>query len=329
MPAPAVELAWPLKPLPAPLTGHSMAAFNNRLYVFGDRASNAGAVNSYEYDIASDTFTFNDNFYRIFRTTAEKVGGYQMPAAEYVRRFCHPDDAPMVAAETRLAIESTDPNFSRQVEHRILFADGTVGHIAVRFSIVKDAQGRTVKTYGVNQDITAYREAEEALRASQQLAESIIDSIPGTFYMLDEAGKYVRWSAYQRDEIVGKPDDQIAGFPAIDTIHPDDRALVQARIENVLRTGVVETVEARVLLRGGPKFQWLLMTGRRLLTAGHPYLVGIGIDITARKQADAKLNEQLDELRRWQVVTLGRENRVQELKREVNDVCRRLGEPAR
>ncbi len=52
-------------------------------------------------------------------------------------------------------------------------------------------------------------------------------------------------------------------------------------------------------------------------------------DITARKEADAKLNEQLDELRRWQVVTLRREARVQELKREVNEACRRLGEPVR
>jgi PAS domain S-box-containing protein len=178
-------------------------------------------------------------------------------------------------------------------------------------------------------DITERKRADEALRASQQLTESIIESIPGAFYMLDEAGRYVRWNAYQRDEIVGKPDDQIAGFPALDTIHPDDRALIQARVANVLRTGVVETVEGRVLLRGGPKFQWLLMTGRQLMVAGHPYLVGIGIDITARKEADAKLNEQLDELRRWQVVTLGREDRVQELKREVNEACRRLGTPAR
>jgi PAS domain S-box-containing protein len=138
-------------------------------------------------------------------------------------------------------------------------------------------------------DITDRKLAEAKIEQESLLNKSIIESIPGTFYMLDEAGKYVRWSAYQRDEIVGKPDDQIAGFPAIDTIHPDDRALIQTRIANVLRTGVVETVEGRVLLRGGPTFRWLLMTGRQLVVAGHPYLVGIGIDITARKQAEEAL----------------------------------------
>ena len=123
----------------------------------------------WEYDIGSDIFTFNDNFYRIFRTTAEKVGGYKMSSADYARRFCHPDDAPMVGRETEAAIRSTDPNLSRQIEHRILFADGKIGYMAVRFFIVKDSKGRTVKTYGVNQDITERKQVEEKLR--QQMAE--------------------------------------------------------------------------------------------------------------------------------------------------------------
>ena len=32
----------------------------------------------WEYDVDRDLFTFNDNFYRIFRTTADAVGGYQI-----------------------------------------------------------------------------------------------------------------------------------------------------------------------------------------------------------------------------------------------------------
>ena len=58
-------------------------------------------------------------------------------------------------------------------------------------------------------------------------------------------------------------------------------------------------------------------------------VLGISRDITERKKAEEKIKSQLEELRRWQDVMLGREDRVQELKREVNDLCRRLGEDMR
>ena len=47
------------------------------------------------------------------------------------------------------------------------------------------------------------------------------------------------------------------------------------------------------------------------------------------ERAEERLHAQLDELRRWQQVMLGREGRVLELKREVNALHARLGEPPR
>ncbi|MGO9569461.1 MAG: PAS domain-containing protein [Desulfomonilaceae bacterium] len=46
----------------------------------------------WEYDVTEDLFTFNDHFYKIFRTTADQVGGYTMSSADYAGRFVHPDD---------------------------------------------------------------------------------------------------------------------------------------------------------------------------------------------------------------------------------------------
>ena len=133
----------------------------------------------WEYDVSSDTFTFNDNFYQMFRTTAEKVGGYRMSSADYAKRFCHPDDAQIVAEEVQAAIQTDDPNYYRQLEHRILFADGEVGYITVRFFIVKDSQGRTIKTFGVNQDITKRKQTEETLRESEQRLQAVFNSVDG------------------------------------------------------------------------------------------------------------------------------------------------------
>jgi CheY-like chemotaxis protein len=52
-------------------------------------------------------------------------------------------------------------------------------------------------------------------------------------------------------------------------------------------------------------------------------------DIAARQRAEARMVEQLEELRRWHAATVGRENRVLELKREVNELLAKAGQPPR
>ncbi len=52
-------------------------------------------------------------------------------------------------------------------------------------------------------------------------------------------------------------------------------------------------------------------------------------EIEERTQAEVKLKDQMEELQRWHSVTLGREDRVRELKAEVNEILARLGEPLR
>ena len=126
----------------------------------------------WEYDAVQDIFIFNDYFYKMFRTTAEQVGGYTMRSDQYARRFVHPDDHALVGEEVRKALETDDSLYSRQLEHRILYADGAEGYITVRFFIQKDASGKTVRTYGVNQDITSRKLSEEALRLlNEKLAQ--------------------------------------------------------------------------------------------------------------------------------------------------------------
>jgi len=143
-----------------------------------------------------------------------------------------------------------------------------------------------IKQHRAEQEI---KEAGEAMKREQALSTAVIDSIPGTFYMLDENGCYVRWNSYQRDIIVGKSEAEMLGFAALETIHPDDRDLIMSRIKNVLTAGKEEVVEGRVILRGGPEYRWLLMTGRQMIIDGRPYLVGTGIDITDRKMAESAL----------------------------------------
>ena len=66
-----------------------------------------------------------------------------------------------------------------------------------------------------------------------------------------------------------------------------------------------------------------------MATDGQPIFTAHNRDITERKRAEQNIHDQLDELQRWHAAVLGREDRVAELKREVNELRRRLGEPDR
>ena len=135
-------------------------------------AMKIASLGYWEYDVAEDLFTFNDHLYGIFHTTAKQVGGYTMKSARYAELFLHPEDRQIVAIETKKAIETTDPHYSRQLEHRIVYATGETRYISVRFVIIKDKQGGTIKTFGANQDITERKRTEEMLRQAKRQAEA-------------------------------------------------------------------------------------------------------------------------------------------------------------
>lgn len=139
-------------------------------------ALNISRLAHWEYDFYNDLFRFNDHLYSIFRTTVEKIGGYKLSSADYIRNFVHPDDAARVATVIQQVIESKDRHFHEDLEHRIIFADGEVGYIGIRINVERDENGKIVRWHGANQDITDRRRLEEInrKRAAQQEAINMI-----------------------------------------------------------------------------------------------------------------------------------------------------------
>ncbi len=129
------------------------------------------SMGHWEYDVATDTFTFNDQFYKMLRTSINEIGSYTMSATEYVKRFVHPEDISFVSKKIGRLESKQESNIVKELEHRIVYADGNVGNINVRIGIVKDKNGKTIKTYGVNQDITKRKNIENELIEAKEKAE--------------------------------------------------------------------------------------------------------------------------------------------------------------
>ncbi|MCX6179126.1 MAG: PAS domain S-box protein [Chlorobiales bacterium] len=169
----------------------------------------------------------------------------------------------------------------------VVFEDERDGRF-IRHSIspIADIYGKISRLYIISQDITEIKLAENESKKLQAFNGAIIEAIPGAFYMVNVAGHYVEWNAYQRDVVVGKPDCEMGNFNAIETIHPDHRQLVAEKMLNILQNDVEDSEEVKVLLHGGPEFRWFRISGKKILINGNPFVIGIGSDITERKQAE-------------------------------------------
>jgi PAS domain S-box-containing protein len=112
--------------------------------------------------------------------------------------------------------------------------------------------------------------------------------------------------------------------------HPDDRQRAWDAWKNATENDATYSLDCR-LRRADGTYRWWLVRGVPLRDADGKILKWFGTctDIDHIKQDAALIANQLEELLRWQNVMLGREDRVRELKREVNGLCRRTGEAAR
>jgi len=264
----------------------------------------------WEYDVSRDTFTFNDNFYRIFRTTAKEIGGYQMSSAEYAHRFSHPEDMSLVAEETRLAIETTNPEYSRLIEHRILFSDGEVGHIAVRFFVVKDEAGCTIQIYGVNQDITERKRMEESLRKSETKFRTIANYIHDWEYWSAPDGSLIFVSP-SCEEVTGYTAEEFVQDPGLlrRIIHSNDLNDFFLHHKNLTSQPNPESCgldEFRILTKNGEE-RWIAHSCRAVCD-DQGNCLGRRIsnqDITVRKKTEQekeKIQEQLMQAQKMEAI---------------------------
>ena len=199
----------------------------------------------------------------------------------------HPDDRETLMEEESLLEEGQD-TYS---EYRIRPRDSTdVRWIRGRSRVTEfDDEGTPTRILGVLLDITEQKETTEALAHQKHLLDTIIDSLPGIFYLFDEHGQFLRWNNNFK-AVTGYTNDDLSTLHPLDLFEGNDRTHIARRITQALNTGQT-SASATLVSKQGMRTPYVL-TGNRIHIEGTRCVVGMGIDITSRKQAEAALQDR-------------------------------------
>lgn len=139
------------------------------------------------------------------------------------------------------------------------------------------------------------RRVEAIARTERAFSDTIIESVAGVLYLYDEHGRFLRWNR-NFETITGYAADEIARMRPADFFSDRDKPLLAGRIKEAFDKGEA-SLEAEVLDKNGKPTSYYL-TGRRIVFEGRTCVVGVGIDISERKRAEAALRELNESLER-------------------------------
>lgn len=220
-----------------------------------------------------------------FNRTCEEVCGYSFEEVRdrYVWDFLLPPEEAEGAKQVFSGL--TAGMFPSKYENYWVAKDGTRKLISWSNTALLDADGAVEYVIPTGIDVTEHRKADNALKQEKNFSDTIIDSLPGIFYICDQEGKLIRWNNNEK-AVTGYSFEELSRMNVFDLFR-EDRALVVNKMKEVLDKGWA-SVEARITTKSGA-FLPLLVTGFRMTTNEKQYVVGVGIDISVRR----KLEEQL------------------------------------
>lgn len=274
----------------------ALLSSNTKLLLAMDMAK----LGCWELDVDSQIFTFDESLFKLYGTSSIQQGGFSISAKDYAQKFLLEEEVGIITEEIEKATTTTNPNFLGHLEHRIIRTDGSIAYIVVRYTVVKDLKGRTIKTYGINQDITDRKMIEAALEQQRSRANAIIESVSDGIISIDEHQRIIVFN-HSAEKMFGCLSKDAIGQPIDKFIPVRYRRNHKEYVQEFGYTGVSTRIMGEFgsisgLRANGEEFpieasiSHSELDGRKLFTVNCR-------DITERKRAEEALRENEARLR--------------------------------
>ena len=251
------------------------------------KAQHIAHVGWWERDFATSRVFLSDEVCRIFGLEAVDLPEWHARWLSLI----HPEDQPRVAEAAAAALLPGSPRYD--VEYRVIRPDGTVRAVHSQGDVTWDESGRPLRQFGVLQDITELRQAEQELRASEGRFRIFVDHATDAFFLLDDDWTILDVNrqachglGYSRKELIGKhKSDFDVGL---------DGTSIQ-RLKQRTVAGEAITFETRHRRKDGTSFP-VEVRLNQFEQGGRRYLCLVR-DISERKRAEDELRESEERFR--------------------------------
>jgi PAS domain S-box-containing protein len=198
------------------------------------------------------------------------------------------NEAEAYRADDREVLENNHPKY--HIIEPLQQADGTRLWIDTSKIPIIDELGRPFAVMGVYDNITERKKMEEALVKERLLIDSLLQSLPGIFYLYTYPElRLIRWNK-NHEILLGFKPEEMKNRSIFDWHPPGAREMVQQAVEVVMEKGQ-NSLESPLLTKDGRSI-WFLMTGMKLQIDDARYLLGVGLDVSERRRTEEALKAE-------------------------------------
>ncbi len=227
------------------------------------------------------------------------TGGILSTNDSFTRQFGYGSGGPGTLTLGSLGTEQSRPVLSTRLAHTlegsaqtfswtVLGKNGQEHPVEMSLTLVDESGARRVLAQFRPLRATARSEAE------REFSDAVINSVPGAFYLIDLEGHLIRWNSIT-ERVSGYTAAEIRAMSPDQFFAPEDRERLRHALRHAFKTGSA-TVECTLVTRTGRRIPFLT-SGRRIELHGTSYLIGLGIDISERRQIEDALRQSEERYR--------------------------------